>query len=96
MASSNTIGTEPRWSADGRELYYTSGGVINAVELKTAGPRFEAGLPKALFTTQLSIGGRNRYVVSPDGKRFLAIVRGEDAPAPPMNVIVNWLSAAKR
>jgi dipeptidyl aminopeptidase/acylaminoacyl peptidase len=93
---SNNTGTEPRWRADGKELYYTTGGTITAVEVKAGGSRFEAGSPRTLFAAQLNIGGRNRYIVTPDGKRFLAIVRGEEAPAPPMNVVVNWFSAAKR
>jgi hypothetical protein len=45
-----------------------------------------------LFKTRLIAGGRNRWVVTPDGKKFLAIVPLEQKPATTLNVILNWPS----
>ena len=43
--------------------------------------------------------GRN-YDVSPDGERFLfvdpvVIETGEDAPPPPINIVLNWFEELK-
>jgi hypothetical protein len=70
-------GREPRWRRDGKELFYiATDGKLMAVEVKTA-PRFEAGVPKALFDSRILGGGGPaaralfRYDVAADGKRFL-------------------------
>src|SRR5262249_29115979 len=42
-------GTEPRWRADGRELFYVSADRRLMVVPTTIGPAFEAGTPETLF-----------------------------------------------
>jgi hypothetical protein len=47
-------GTQPRLRRDGKELFYPAlDGKMMAVDVKLA-PRFEAGIPHALFDTHLS------------------------------------------
>ena len=41
-------GGEPRWSRDGRELYFVGGGKLMAVAVPP-GPTFSPGAPRALF-----------------------------------------------
>jgi Tol biopolymer transport system component/tRNA A-37 threonylcarbamoyl transferase component Bud32 len=88
-------GTQPRWRADGRELYYLAPDrTLMAVEIKTA-PKFEAGIPKALFPSRVlalqSIAtGSFRYAPTPDGKRFLTITAEQEAVDTPLTVILNW------
>jgi eukaryotic-like serine/threonine-protein kinase len=67
-------GSEPRWSSNGRELYYTLGGQMMAVSVPP-GPVFTPGPPRALFSVAGYVAARNRaqYDVSPDGQRFLMI-----------------------
>src|ERR1039458_10771461 len=44
-------GVTPRWRSDGKELFYNFGDTYFAVDVKTDGKSFEAGIPKPLFTT---------------------------------------------
>ena len=83
-------GYEPRWRADGRELYYLSEDrKLMAVPVE-AGPRF--GIPKPLFQTTVHPGvsaTRTHYVPSRDGRRFL-VNSAIDSPPSPITVVVNW------
>ena len=61
-------GTEPRWSMDGRELFYRWGGILRvAIE---AGRVFRAGKPEVLFDRVATGALVSTYGPSPDGKRF--------------------------
>ena len=57
-------GVYPRWRRDGTELFYVnninpfSGSPLMSVPIQTGGSTFRAGIPKALFDTQLSPGLR--------------------------------------
>jgi Tol biopolymer transport system component len=91
-------GTQVRWRADGRELFYvTPDNALAAVSIQLpsgeGAPRVDA--PNVLFTTRMFPGGvgipRQQYVVSPDGQRFLVNVStpgGE--PARPITLLLNW------
>jgi eukaryotic-like serine/threonine-protein kinase len=79
-------GAEPRWSRDGRELFFVSKGVLMAAPM-TAG--HTAAAPVTVF--KLSSATWADYDVSPD-RRFLAIVPETFANQQPMTVIVNWLA----
>ena len=46
---STTGGELPRWRRDGKELFYHFGDTFFAVDVKTDGASFEAGIPKPLF-----------------------------------------------
>jgi Tol biopolymer transport system component len=84
-------GSSPRWSRDGKELFYVAADdrlMAVAVNRTSA---FETGTPKALFTINAQ---QNEYEVAPDGKRFLVHKRG--GPAAPVTVVVNWAAAVRR
>ena len=67
-----------------------------SVEIKT-GSAVEIGAPKPLFTSKVaSYDAPNRYVVAPDGQRFLVNAPAGDATASPITVIVNWASGLKK
>ena len=86
-------GEIPRWRRDGKELYYESNGRYFAVDVKTDGASFEAGIPRLLFEapTVFSItGGAQPYVVTHDGQRFLVISPIEKNTTAPIEVVVNW------
>jgi hypothetical protein len=61
-----------------------------AVDIKSDGREFEAGLPNPLFDKMLPGIGRNRYVVSRDGQRFLFITPPEDQKNSDIHVVVGW------
>jgi Tol biopolymer transport system component/predicted Ser/Thr protein kinase len=79
-----------RWSRDGRELLYLSTDQhMMSVPVKTS-PSLKLGPPTALFAVNGTAWAG--FDVSPDGKRFLAIVPKIVANELPLNVIVNWTS----
>jgi serine/threonine-protein kinase len=67
-------GTEPRWSGNGRELFFKSRGSLMVVAIP-AGPALVPGVPRPLFSVAGYRAAQNRqqYDVSPDGQRFLMI-----------------------
>jgi hypothetical protein len=87
-------GVEPQWRRDGRELFYLGGRPrkLMAVDVRAVGATFQAGVPRALFEANLDprANFRNRYVVSPDGQRFLIIAPAEQAGRTPLTVVLNW------
>jgi serine/threonine protein kinase len=100
LISSNG-GAQPRWSRNGRELYYlASDQKLMAVPVKTS-PEFEAGAPVALFQVRvhvsldLDLSFRNLYDVSADGQRFLINTLVE-RPPDPITVMLNWPAALKQ
>jgi len=91
-------GSEPQWRADGKEMYFLSQPPyrIMAVDIEQKGGAIVAGIPHELFPVRLANGGRNRYVVAPDGKKFLVLQVPEQKPATTFNVILNWPSLLKK
>jgi serine/threonine protein kinase len=90
-------GYQPRWRADGREIYYLDRNRrLMAVPVNT-GPSF--GVPKPLFQTQVPSGVNSlnmHYVPSRDGHRFLIFSQiGEPAPNA-ITVMLNWTAALRK
>ena len=92
-------GTQPRWSRNGRELFYLrSDGTLMAVAVKTR-PTFETTTVTPLFKTPLPASMnsyRMDYVPAADGQRFLMKVPVENTPPPSIIVVLNWPSLLKR
>jgi serine/threonine-protein kinase len=63
-------GVEPRWSNDGRELFYRDNQTIYRVPIRTS-PAFSAGRPERLFDRVASGNGVHTYSPAADGSRFL-------------------------
>jgi len=86
-------GTEPRWSRNGRELFFESGGQLKVVDVP-AGPTFSPGNPRTLFSLAGYRRARNRqqYDVSPDGTRFLMIRERGATTTPGVVYVENWLT----
>ena len=86
-------GEMPRWRRDGKELFFQSGDNHFAVDVKTDGPTFQAGIPRPLFSvpaiSSVTIGG-SQFVVTRDGQRFLVLASVEKANNQPLEVLVNW------
>ena len=91
---STTGGYEPRWRADGREMYYLSADQKLMAVGVGPGPSFSA--PRELFQARVAGGvsmQRTHYVPSDDGGRFLINTPTEDAAMVPITVVLNWQSA---
>ena len=89
-------GGEPRWRADGGELYYmTGGGRLMAVTVHPKDGEFEFDPPRMLFQTRPIPRQWNLYDVSPDGQRFLMNLPLEWFNASPIRVVTNWTEKLK-
>jgi len=87
-------GAQPRWRADGRELFYWNGSKVMAGEMRPAGSRLEPGVPKPLFEAP---GSNPFFDVTSDGQKFLLQVPNEAAgPPQPFTIVLNWPAANRR
>jgi serine/threonine protein kinase len=102
---STSGGTAPRWSANGRELFYLSSeNSVMAIEVKTQ-PTFSLGVPRTLFKSIYS-GQTNTsgtpWDISSDGKRLLMMKEPGTADAASqardsrkINIVLNWFEELK-
>ena len=92
-------GRQVRWRRDGAELFYVAlDGMLMSVPVDPAAGRAGFGTPVPLFETRLAPTlaiGRQQYVVTADGQRFLMLTAG-DAPPPPITLLLNWRPPAER
>jgi serine/threonine protein kinase len=85
-------GHEPRWSPDGKTLYYIAPDRKLMAVAITTNEVFRAGVPKALFQIAAFTGSgpfRQSWCVAPDGKRFLFAIPAEQRTAA-FDVVLNW------
>ncbi len=92
-------GTEPRWNADGREVYYVrSDRMLIAVPV-TLTTEFAAGAPNALFELTmpaLSTPYRSSYVPAANGQRFLVNAAVGRLRPPPITLVLDWPAALRQ
>ena len=87
-------GEQPRWSRDGKELFYVEGDTLMAVEVSTS-PSFTTAATTRLFQhSDLRATAEYRYDVSADGQRFVLVetVESEEAKPPSIHVVQNWFA----
>ena len=90
---SSNGGCQPRWSRDGKEVFYVEGDTLMAVPVTTA-PAFEVGVTTPLFSDpylRVENSHQVSYDVSADG-RFV-LVDGDDSgdrEPPSIHVVQNW------
>ena len=89
-------GCQPRWRADGKELFYLHGQRLMAVPIE-ADSSLKPGMPTMLFNMRV---GRTsdvawEYVSAPDGRfLFKELVFEEDGS--PLVVVLNWHTLLER
>jgi len=83
-------GLDPRWSRDGRELFYITGHSFVSVQVDLSGDACKAGPPHELFTF-LPVGiGRNGCDAAPDGRHFVCVTQPDTRESTPLIVVLNW------
>lgn len=87
-------GMAPRWSRDGRELYFATGDSLMAVNVSLA-PEPRAGPPRRLFPVKGYLNGFT-YALAAEGEGFVALRGGKDAGPPQINVVLDWSSELRR
>lgn len=89
-------GVQPRWSADGNELFYLNpDGQLMTVSMPDGDPR-RAGEPRTLFLTGLTPSNAlDQFAVV--GDRFLMRIpaASQSGPSSPVHVLVNWKSGQR-
>jgi eukaryotic-like serine/threonine-protein kinase len=97
---STSGGTQVRWSADAKEIFYVApDGTMTAVSVALGGGSPDVKSPVPLFQTHLAtgtnvLGNKPQYAVSRDG-RFLLNTAVESV-SPPVAVVVNWMKRPPR
>ncbi|MGH9368179.1 MAG: TolB family protein [Thermoanaerobaculia bacterium] len=94
-------GWQPRWSRDGKELFYLRSGRLMAAAVGRQGDDLTFGESRPLFPLPLftlvdpAFDEVTRYDVAPDG-RFLALLpAGKEAPTP-LVLVQNWVEMLKK
>jgi serine/threonine-protein kinase len=90
----------PRWSRDGRELFFLTLNGDLMVASATGTPTFAAGVPQRLFggigTTYMNGLATPYYDVSPDGRRFLLMrINGRTDDTEQLIIVDNWLDEVR-
>ncbi len=88
-------GAEPRWSRDGQELFFLAGDQIMSARVNKVGSGLEVSQPHPLFRLNLVGENASHYAVTRDGKRFVAIVSGQES-SPPLVLVQNWTAELKK
>lgn len=93
---SNGGGGTPRWSAEGKELFYITGsGRVMSVATRASGDDFEFDPAVKVFQTRPIPKTWNLFDVSPDGQRFLVNLPLEWANSSQIMVVTNWTEKLK-
>ena len=86
----------PRWSRDGKELFYASGERMMVVSVSET-PGLRVSAPQLLFGGPFVFERAGNYDIAPDGKRFIMVQRTTDDRATQLlRVVLNWSSDLKK
>jgi hypothetical protein len=88
-------GSYPRWSPDGKQLFFFATNAIAAVPFAGRGESPDLGAAVKLFDARAPDGfGRYFYDVAPDG-RFLVSVPASEPTSFELTLLVNWQAALR-
>jgi len=87
---SNSGGTAPRWSRNGRELIYQAGDQLMTVSYSVKGDTFVAEKPR-VWIDKLGTGARLAWDLAPDGKRVVVLTPVGTPEAPKADHEVTFL-----
>jgi serine/threonine protein kinase len=102
---SSNGGAQPRWSRNGKEIFYVSlESKMMAATLKVSpnAQSLESETPEILFPVRIANGpvlpgaNKQQYAVSGDSQRFLVNLAADEGATPPITVIVNWQPKATK
>jgi Tol biopolymer transport system component len=84
-------GILPRWSADGREVFYLSQDhtTLFAATVSDTATQFRVTMVRGLFSLPMVAGRGFTYDVTRDGQRFLVVV-SSGAAISPLTLVLNW------
>jgi hypothetical protein len=96
IAISTDGGREPRWSKDGRELFYRQDDKMLAVTI-TPGSPLAASSPHVLFEGryQVSDTSAGGFDVASDGRFLMIQATAPEQPATEFNIVLSWFDDVK-
>ncbi|HET9741570.1 MAG TPA: protein kinase [Terriglobales bacterium] len=85
-------GIWPRWSHDGRVLFYRApGNKIMSLKIAEEGGSLTIGQPQMLIQAKPGAGGLGpMYDVSADGQKFVEVTADPHEQSVPFTIVVNW------
>jgi len=94
---STTGGREPKWSPDGRTLFYRFDNVLWSVAIEP-GAGFQSGVPVQVLTNVYDprIETGIAYDVYPDGRFLMIRLADEQAVSDTIRLVVGWLDGLRR
>jgi hypothetical protein len=84
-------GLQPRWSANGRELFYQNGDAIFVVDVG-GGERLEPGPPQLLYEAD----GIHSYDVLPSGEIIVVQRIAGGGRHTELELVLNWFTELER
>jgi Tol biopolymer transport system component/predicted Ser/Thr protein kinase len=92
---STSGGVQPRWRADGKEIFYIAADLRLMVgEVIIKGGEIQTSEVRSLFGP-LPVGNGFQYDVSGDGQRILAVMPRSNGSAP-LTIVQNWPAGLKK
>ncbi len=87
----------PRWSRNGKELFYRATNKLMSVGVEERKGELVIGKTQALFPIDPAPGGLgSMYDVSADGKKFVVVSESSQRLSQPLTVVVNWPALLKK
>jgi serine/threonine-protein kinase len=91
-------GSAPRWSPDGREIFYRRGDAFLAASVSQAAGKLSVGDSRRVFEVRAAHGRSTLqpgYSLSPDGRRFLIHLLDPRALPTRIDVVLDWFEELK-
>jgi len=87
---------EPRWSPDGKTLYYRKGAQIVSVPVSTS-TTFSTGIPKVMFSgfPAMNVDSGISYDITSDGKYFITTSPVKGNTFKNISIVLNWTDELK-
>ncbi len=89
-------GYSPRWSRNGRELFYMNGPTLMAVPIEDQLESLRAGIPMELFSGPFDTTQDSNFDVFPDGNHFVMVEADPDARPSRLQLVYNWSAELRR
>ena len=92
---SNQGGAEPRWTRDGKKLYFSNANRLLEVDLRFE-PRLELSAPRVLPDVRLAVRSALVTYVLGTGGRFLGLLPDAGSDRTEIVVVPDWAAEVRR